>query len=503
MTNLTAGAHLTLTGDDLSVDDDYLFNTGDTATGLVIFSAGASVTTNFEVSGTASISSFRLPSTAGGILGDCDAAGDTLNWDTTTGKFTCGTDASGGGVSSNSLNFDEFQAALVVDTDTTITGGAFALTFDHASVSGNFELTGAGSLFGVNAGALINSTLEIGGTASVSGAATFGSTASVTGNFEVGSNKFRVDAVNGRWGFGATTLDGTGSIPFELVGTASISGSIRIHGGNIQDSSGANRIALGTHIEFNNDIVVSGNDIRDASEVARISIPNTGQITFTGRASVTQSFEATNNIIAQSILQVGGLHSSSSYSRFGTALATNSPIASSNDLLISGDLEVGQKMFMLGTASISGNLEVTGKAFFGDTASVAGNFEVGSNVFRVMTGVNDFLFSIASSSGTFFHRIASSGHEINDSDTEPTLTTCTNMGINGTDGRGLITASGANTSCLITFTKRFDSAPSCLANVSVGVADVDVFTTAENVTFSGYTLAAGNQLHYDCEQVDN
>src|SRR5690606_26262390 len=32
-TNLTAGDHLTLTGDDLAVDDDFLLNTGDTASG--------------------------------------------------------------------------------------------------------------------------------------------------------------------------------------------------------------------------------------------------------------------------------------------------------------------------------------------------------------------------------------------------------------------------------------------------------------------------------------
>src|SRR3990167_6841731 len=38
----TAGDHLTLTANDFDVDDDFLINTGDTATGLIIFSAVAS-----------------------------------------------------------------------------------------------------------------------------------------------------------------------------------------------------------------------------------------------------------------------------------------------------------------------------------------------------------------------------------------------------------------------------------------------------------------------------
>jgi hypothetical protein len=39
-TNLTAGTNITLTGDDLSVDDAFLLNTGDTATGDFDFDSG-------------------------------------------------------------------------------------------------------------------------------------------------------------------------------------------------------------------------------------------------------------------------------------------------------------------------------------------------------------------------------------------------------------------------------------------------------------------------------
>lgn len=44
-TNLTAGDHITLTGDDLDVDDDYILNTGDVGTGVYDF-GGA---TSFEI----------------------------------------------------------------------------------------------------------------------------------------------------------------------------------------------------------------------------------------------------------------------------------------------------------------------------------------------------------------------------------------------------------------------------------------------------------------------
>ena len=42
-TNLTAGAYLTLTGDDLSVDDNFLFNTGDIGTGVYDFGGATSL----------------------------------------------------------------------------------------------------------------------------------------------------------------------------------------------------------------------------------------------------------------------------------------------------------------------------------------------------------------------------------------------------------------------------------------------------------------------------
>lgn len=91
---------------------------------------------------------------AGAGLSDCSSVGSKLMWSSATNTFSCGVDRFGGGggggggsseVDLNSLDFDEFVDAMTLDADTTITGGAYAFTFDHASVSGNFEVTGNAS----------------------------------------------------------------------------------------------------------------------------------------------------------------------------------------------------------------------------------------------------------------------------------------------------------------------------------------------------------------------
>ena len=49
-------------------------------------------------------------------------------------------------LASNSIDFNQLKAAMTLDTNTTITGGAFALTFDHASASGPFEVSANASI---------------------------------------------------------------------------------------------------------------------------------------------------------------------------------------------------------------------------------------------------------------------------------------------------------------------------------------------------------------------
>ena len=86
-TNLTAGDHITLTGDDLDVDDDYILNTGDVGTGSYTFPNAS--TTNFTASAYASTSKFF----ADGLV-TCNT-GNMLTW--AAGVFGCEDDTSGAG----------------------------------------------------------------------------------------------------------------------------------------------------------------------------------------------------------------------------------------------------------------------------------------------------------------------------------------------------------------------------------------------------------------------
>lgn len=97
----------------------------------------ASLSLNFENKGYASASFFQGSAFTAVPGAECSDAGDTLNW--ANGVFTCGTDATGaGGVSSNSLDFDEFVASMSLDTNTSIASGS--KTFNWGAV--NFNAVG-------------------------------------------------------------------------------------------------------------------------------------------------------------------------------------------------------------------------------------------------------------------------------------------------------------------------------------------------------------------------
>ena len=89
-TNLTAGTNITLTGDDLSVDDAFILNTGDIGTGNYTFPFASS--TALTVSGVASTSKLFADG-----LQTCDATTGKITW--AGGIFGCGTDFNTGGAS--------------------------------------------------------------------------------------------------------------------------------------------------------------------------------------------------------------------------------------------------------------------------------------------------------------------------------------------------------------------------------------------------------------------
>src|SRR3990167_852712 len=116
------------------IEDIYLLLTGGTLSGH-LSGTTASLSGNFQTSariigGTASHS--LAGSFSGAGLSDCDtAATSKLLWDVTGGKFSCGTDATGGGgVSSNSLDFDEFVDAMTLDANLTVASAGFNIDWN-------------------------------------------------------------------------------------------------------------------------------------------------------------------------------------------------------------------------------------------------------------------------------------------------------------------------------------------------------------------------------------
>jgi len=276
--------------------------------GNVVLTKSASISQNFEVIGYASISSFKLPLTTGGILGDCDAAGDTLNWDATTGKFVCGSD--GGGVSSDSLDFDEFVPSMVLDTNTTITGGNYALTFDHASVSSNFEVVGYASLSNSlyvypNAGGI-----DITGTASFLGPA-------VLNNATMGQFSFDTDAGEVTWADMPVSSDATRGTAESF--TARLSGNplLTIYG--LASGSGAGVYSTGVGIGDTTPeqkLTVGGNILASTSGSVDFTLKSTSNqdSIFTLRAVSTGRFD-----ILGSASQVFMTIATSGYSTFGSS----------------------------------------------------------------------------------------------------------------------------------------------------------------------------------------
>ena len=103
-----------------------------------LFAQNASVQLNLEVMGSYASTSGNL-SFNGEIMPDgATCSNNQILKRTGANDWDCATDA--GGVSSNSLDFDEFVPSMTLDTATTITNNGFALTISYASISSSFEI---------------------------------------------------------------------------------------------------------------------------------------------------------------------------------------------------------------------------------------------------------------------------------------------------------------------------------------------------------------------------
>lgn len=158
-TNLTAGDHITLTNDDLDVDDDFILNTGDTGTGAYTFPYASS--TAITVTGQIdfdSLTSAIILTGAGGILAEYAGTSGTNQFLTALDALGAGTFAS---VVSEYLGDDDWG-------DITIASGAASVEDDsHAhtgtSISGltNADLDGAAGITAANLALTFGRSLTI------------------------------------------------------------------------------------------------------------------------------------------------------------------------------------------------------------------------------------------------------------------------------------------------------------------------------------------------------
>ncbi|MEK7153988.1 MAG: hypothetical protein AAB792_00325, partial [Patescibacteria group bacterium] len=114
----------------------------------------------------------------------------------------------------------------------------------------------------------------------------------------------------------------------------------------------------------------------NANRISFLTTGATGLIDLTGYASVSQGFEAGGRIIGSGLLQIGSSDSTVGYSRFGTA-GSGHGLSSSQDVMISGKLEVDGSSYFDGTVNFTG---IASSAYFyaqpGTAASPSFSFSI-------------------------------------------------------------------------------------------------------------------------------
>lgn len=323
--------------------------------------------------------------------------------------------------------FSITHAASTIGTNMSTTG-TFTQTANSATAARFQNAAGTTTVLvvdttntrvGVNSGNDVNTTFEVGGTASISGIGTWAdgrfrpqSDGETAFRFQNAAGTTNVLVINttssgvGRVGIGATP--GT---TFEVQGTASASyfltgNTIQVGGfASVAYSRFGTNTATASAISTTNDLLISGNlevDLRSYFD---------SPAEFQGTASA--SYFLTENTI-----QVGG-NASVAYSRFGTNTTTHvGTVSGVNDILVSGGLEVngsaafdGFALFSAG-GSVSTNFEITGNNRFGinsgpvtqttlevgGTASISGVASVSGNFAAGManTGTSSFNFDAPS-----------------------------------------------------------------------------------------------------------
>jgi len=268
---------------------------------------------------------------------------------------------------------------LISDNDLFIEGDLEVdsdVWFDaNASISGNLEVTGnitASSLF-LSVNASISNNLEVSGVIKAS-----------DGSATLPSYTFENDANTGLYRVGTDTLGITSngihaaSISGTTIESTTFKGSTYTGDGAVSINTGSGDLTLDAN---SNNVIISANaSISNNFEVGSnvFYVNQSGGNVGIGTQNLTTALEIVGAVSISSELNIyGGLEvgkgtaTDVAYSRFGTADTTHAgSITASNDLLISGDLEVN------GSVAFDGFTLLT-------NASTSGDFE--TNTLRVST----------------------------------------------------------------------------------------------------------------------
>ena len=215
---------------------------------------------------------------------------------------------------------------------------------------------------------LISGSLEVDGTFQVDGTASH----TLAGEWNFDSNTLVIDSGTNRVGIGTTDLQ----TALEVAGTASISGATTLRGitytwpsadgssGQVLKTNGSGALSWGVGLASNS---LDFDELVDSMTLdANLTINRGANPYFIGIGSApstvleVQGTASASYLLTGNTLQVGG-YASAAYSRFGTADTGHAgSITTTNDLLISGDLEVDASAAFDGILSFYGEIAPDG-----------------------------------------------------------------------------------------------------------------------------------------------
>lgn len=393
---------------------------------LTVLGSGT-VANDFTISGTASASKIF-----GAGLSDCDAAADTLNWDASTGKFSCGTD-SGAGAAEIKVEKD---GATVLATATTLNfdDGKFNVTASGASeVSINLDWTSAGGpaslsqnetvtgFWNFSNGASFTINIEAAGYASAS--KYFG--AGLT-DCDAETQTLNWSADNGRFSCLADATGGGGGALIEVKDVPGIYNnnvsSLSFDGGKFTITSSGS-VALvnldwGTGpASLSQNETVLGFWVFDAGASVSTNLEVEGPASISGKLTINNHASSSGTVEATTLK--AGTYTGDSTVSINTGTGDLTLDANSNNVIISanasvsGVFEIGSNDLYVNTSGIGVNtqnlveaLEVVGVGSISSELNVFGGLEVSKGT------AADVAYSRLGTAGTSYASLISAADDL-------------------------------------------------------------------------------------------